>query len=145
MGFGNPYGDLFSPEIVANWVEQMNKMGVEIVALSDTIGVSNQQNISYLFKHLIPLYPNMEIGAHLHTTAETWKEKIDAAFQNGCKRFDGALKGFGGCPMAMDKLTGNMPTENMIQYFQSKEIELNINYQKLEEAMLMANQIFVAH
>jgi hydroxymethylglutaryl-CoA lyase len=145
MGFGNPYGDLYSPEIVANWVEQMNKMGVEIVALSDTIGVSNQQNISYLFKHLIPLYPNMEIGAHLHTTAETWKEKIDAAFQNGCKRFDGALKGFGGCPMAMDKLTGNMPTENMIQYFQSKEIELNINYQKLEEAMLMANQIFVAH
>jgi hydroxymethylglutaryl-CoA lyase len=145
MGFGNPYGDLYSPEIVANWVEQMNKMGVEIVALSDTIGVSNQQNISYLFKHLILLYPNMEIGAHLHTTAETWMEKIDAAFQNGCMRFDGALKGFGGCPMAMDKLTGNMPTENMIQYFQSKAIELNINYQKLEEAMLMANQIFVAH
>jgi hydroxymethylglutaryl-CoA lyase len=143
MGFGNPYGDAYSPEIAANWVDKMNSMGIKIVALSDTIGVSNQQNISYLFKHLIPLYPNMEIGAHLHTTPDTWQEKIEAAYESGCRRFDGALKGFGGCPMATDKLTGNMPTENMISFFESKQINLNINHDKLIEAMMIANEIFV--
>jgi hydroxymethylglutaryl-CoA lyase len=142
MGFGNPYGDAYSPEIAANWVEKMNSMGIKIVALSDTIGVSNQQNISYLFKHLIPLYPEMEIGAHLHTTPNTWQEKIEAAYESGCCRFDGALKGFGGCPMATDKLTGNMPTENMISFFESKQINLNINHEKLVEAMMIANEIF---
>jgi hydroxymethylglutaryl-CoA lyase len=143
MGFGNPYGDAYSPEIAANWVEKMNSMGIKIVALSDTIGVSNQQNISYLFKHLIPLYPDMEIGAHLHTTPDTWQEKIEAAYESGCLRFDGALKGFGGCPMATDKLTGNMPTENMISFFESKQINLNINHEKLVEAMIIANEIFM--
>ena len=141
MGFGNPYGDEYSPEIAANWVAKMNALGIKIVALSDTIGVSNPENISYLFKHLIPLYPNMEIGAHLHTTPTTWKEKIDAAYHAGCKRFDGALKGFGGCPMATDKLTGNMPTENMIQLF--GEENLKLDGKKLAEAMLMANEIFI--
>ncbi|MFM2225780.1 MAG: hypothetical protein RJA07_1982 [Bacteroidota bacterium] len=143
MGFGNPYGDAYSPEIAANWVEKMNSIGIKIVALSDTIGVSNQQNISYLFKHLIPLYPSMEIGAHLHTTPDTWQEKIEAAYESGCRRFDGALKGFGGCPMATDKLTGNMPTENMISFFELKNINLNINHEKLMEAMMIANEIFV--
>ncbi|MFM2048158.1 MAG: hypothetical protein RI955_706 [Bacteroidota bacterium] len=143
MGFGNPYGDAYSPEIAANWVDKMNSMGIKIVALSDTIGVSNQQNISYLFKHLIPLYPDMEIGAHLHTTPDTWQEKIGAAYESGCRRFDGALKGFGGCPMATDKLTGNMPTENMISFFEAKQINLNINHDKLIEAMMIANSIFV--
>lgn len=142
MGFGNPYGDAYSPEIAANWVAKMNLMGIKIVALSDTIGVSNKENISYLFKHLIPLYPDMEIGAHLHTTPNTWQEKIEAAYESGCLRFDGALKGFGGCPMATDKLTGNMPTENMISFFESKKIKLNINHEKLMEAMMMANEIF---
>ena len=141
MGFGNPYGDKYSPEIAANWVAKMNAMGIEIVALSDTIGVSNPENISYLFRHLIPLYPEMEIGAHLHTTPDTWQEKIDAAYNAGCKRFDGALKGFGGCPMATDKLTGNMPTENMIQFFGQENLKLN--GEKLAEAMLLANEIFV--
>jgi hydroxymethylglutaryl-CoA lyase len=143
MGFGNPYGDAYSPEIAANWVEKMNSMGIKIVALSDTIGVSNKENISYLFKHLIPLYPEMEIGAHLHTTPNTWQEKIEAAYESGCLRFDGALKGFGGCPMATDKLTGNMPTENMISFFESKKIDLNINHEKLMEAMMMAKEIFM--
>ena len=141
MGFGNPYGDEYSPEIAANWVAKMNAMGIKIVALSDTIGVSNPENISYLFKHLIPLYTKMEIGAHLHTTPDTWQEKIDAAYNAGCKRFDGALKGFGGCPMATDKLTGNMPTENMIQFFGQENLKLN--GEKLAEAMMMANEIFV--
>ncbi len=141
MGFGNPYGDEYSPEIAANWVAKMNSLGVKIVALSDTIGVSNPENISYLFKHLIPLYPQMEIGAHLHTTPDTWKEKIDAAYNAGCKRFDGALKGFGGCPMATDKLTGNMPTENMIQFFGQENLKLN--GEKLAEAIMMADEIFV--
>jgi len=143
MGFGNPYGDAYSPEIAANWVDKMNSMGIKIVALSDTIGVSNKENISYLFKHLIPLYPEMEIGAHLHTTPNTWQEKIEAAYESGCLRFDGALKGFGGCPMATDKLTGNMPTENMISFFESKNIDLNINHEKLIEAMMIANEIFM--
>ena len=141
MGFGNPYGDEYSPEIAANWVAKMNSLGVKIVALSDTIGVSNPENISYLFKHLIPLYPQMEIGAHLHTTPDTWKEKIDAAYNAGCKRFDGALKGFGGCPMATDKLTGNIPTENMIQFFGQENLKLN--GEKLAEAIMMADEIFV--
>ncbi len=141
MGFGNPYGDEYSPEIAANWVAKMNAMGIKIVALSDTIGIGNPANISYLFKHLIPLYPQMEIGAHLHTTPDTWKEKIDAAYNAGCKRFDGVLKGFGGCPMATDKLTGNMPTENMIQFFGQENLKLN--GEKLAEAMLMANEIFM--
>jgi hydroxymethylglutaryl-CoA lyase len=110
MGFGNPYGDPWNVDIVGEWTERLAKMGVKILSLSDTVGTSNPENINYLFSHLIPEYSNIEFGAHLHTTPNTWFEKIDAAYKSGCRRFDGAIQGFGGCPMAKDDLTGNMPT-----------------------------------
>ena len=114
MGFGNPYGDPWNVEIVSEWTAQLSKMGVKIISLSDTIGNSTPEIIDYLFSNLIPLYPSIEFGAHLHTTPTTWFEKVDAAFKSGCNRFDGAIRGYGGCPMAKDELTGNMPTEKLI-------------------------------
>ena len=116
MGFGNPYGDPWNVEIVAEWTERLAQMGVTILSLSDTIGSSTPEVISYLFSHLIPQYPNIEFGAHLHTTPVKWFEKVDAAYAAGCRRFDGAIQGFGGCPMAKDELTGNMPTEKLLSY-----------------------------
>ncbi|MES2727657.1 MAG: hydroxymethylglutaryl-CoA lyase [Bacteroidota bacterium] len=142
MGFGNPYGDVWNTEIVEKWVQEMHALGIKIISLSDTIGIANPDSISYLFKHLIPAFPTIEFGAHLHTTPNTWQEKIDAAYQNGCKRFDGALKGFGGCPMASDKLTGNMPTENMFIRFNELNEQTNINQDAFFNAMLSADKIF---
>ena len=110
MGFGNPYGDPWNVEIVGEWTEKLAKMGVKILSLSDTVGTSNPETIDNLFSNLIPAYPQIEFGAHLHTTPSTWHEKVDAAYKAGCLRFDGAIQGFGGCPMAKDELTGNMPT-----------------------------------
>lgn len=110
MGFGNPYGDPWDVEIVGEWTEKLAAMGVKILSLSDTIGSSTPDIITYLFSHLIPEYPHIEFGAHLHTTPTAWFEKVDAAYKAGCRRFDGAIQGFGGCPMAKDELTGNMPT-----------------------------------
>ncbi|MEP5340872.1 MAG: hydroxymethylglutaryl-CoA lyase [Algibacter sp.] len=121
MGFGNPYGDPWNVDVVGEWTEKLSKMGVNILSLSDTIGSSNSENIDYLFSNLIPLYPNIEFGAHLHTTPISWFEKVDAAYNAGCLRFDGAIQGFGGCPMAKDELTGNMPTEKLLSYFTSKK------------------------
>lgn len=117
MGFGNPYGDLWNVDIVAHWVEQLSQRGFSILQLSDTIGVATPDSIAYLFSGLIPQYPNIEIGAHLHTKPNEWEAKIQAAYSNGCKRFDGAFKGYGGCPMAKDDLTGNMPTEQILHFF----------------------------
>ncbi len=136
MAFGNPYGDEWSAEIVTTWVEELSNMGITIIALSDTIGVAKPASISYLFKKLIPSYPDIEFGAHFHTTPPLWKEKIEAAFESGCKRFDGAINGYGGCPMAKDELTGNMPTENLILYFHEKNL---INYLKLDQFYLAMN------
>ena len=113
MGFGNPYGDPWNVDIVRNWIEKLSKMGVKTLSLSDTIGSSNPATIEYLFSNLISAYPAIEFGAHLHTTPATWFEKVDAAYKAGCNRFDGAIQGFGGCPMAKDELTGNMPTEKL--------------------------------
>lgn len=125
MAFGNPYGDLWSTEIAANWCRTLSeKVGVNILALSDTIGVSNPTNITELFTGLIKELPKVEFGAHLHSTPDTVLEKVDAAYNAGCRRFDGAIKGFGGCPMAKDDLTGNMPTEEMLLYFESKKLVL---------------------
>ncbi len=142
MGFGNPYGDVWNTEIVEKWVQEMHALGIKIISLSDTIGIANPDSISYLFKHLIPTFPTIEFGAHLHTTPNTWQEKIDAAYQNGCRRFDGALKGFGGCPMASDKLTGNMPTENMFIRFNELKEQTNINEDAFFKAMLSADKVF---
>lgn len=142
MGFGNPYGDPFNVEIVANWTEKLAKMGVKIISLSDTIGSSDAKIIDYLFSNLIPAYPNIEFGAHLHTTPTTWFEKVDSAFKAGCNRFDGAIKGYGGCPMAKDELTGNMPTEKLITYFNHQKVSTNIKAMAFESAYNEALKIF---
>ncbi|GFZ88366.1 hydroxymethylglutaryl-CoA lyase [Aquaticitalea lipolytica] len=144
MGFGNPYGDPWSVEIVGEWTERLAKMGVKILSLSDTVGTSNPENIDYLFSNLIPKYPQIEFGAHLHTTPNTWFEKVDAAHKAGCKRFDGAIQGFGGCPMAKDDLTGNMPTEKLLSYFTSKQNN-SLNALSFESAYNEATKIFTAY
>ena len=144
MGFGNPYGDPWSVEIVGEWTERLAKMGVKILSLSDTVGTSNPENIDYLFSNLIPKYPQIEFGAHLHTTPNTWFEKVDAAYKAGCKRFDGAIQGFGGCPMAKDDLTGNMPTEKLLSYFTSKQNN-SLNALSFESAYNEATKIFTAY
>ena len=138
MGFGNPYGDPWSAEVAAEWVEKMVQLNIKYISLADTIGIANPESIEYLFSYLIPKFPAVEFGAHLHTTPDAWLEKIDAAYKSGCRRFDGAIKGFGGCPMAADDLTGNMATENIIQYFRHEDIELNINLKEFRESVRKA-------
>jgi len=142
MGFGNPYGDPWSVEIVSNWTKILSDMGIKILSLSDTIGVAKGETISYLFSNLIPLYPKIEFGAHLHSNPSSWFEKVDSAYNAGCLRFDGAIKGYGGCPMAKDELTGNMPTEKLISYFTSKKENTNINVLSFESAYNESFKIF---
>jgi len=142
MAFGNPYGDLWNSDIVIAWTKKLADLGVEIIALSDTIGVSNPQNINYLFSNTIPEFTSVEIGAHLHTTPTTWEEKVSAAYNGGCRRFDGAIKGFGGCPMATDALTGNMATENLIRYFNQNKIKTGLNKTEFERSTIDALGVF---
>ena len=141
MGFGNPYGDPWNVDIVSEWTERLNKMGVKILSLSDTIGSSDPKTIEYLFSNLIPEYPEIEFGAHLHTTPSSWFEKVDAAYNSGCRRFDGAIQGFGGCPMAKDELTGNMPTEKLLSYLTTKKAH-QLNALSFESAYNEATRIF---
>jgi hydroxymethylglutaryl-CoA lyase len=142
MGFGNPYGDPWNAEIVGEWTDKLNRMGVNILSLSDTIGSSNPEIIDNLFSKLIPIFPQIEFGAHFHTTPLTWYEKVNAAYNAGCRRFDGAIQGFGGCPMAKDELTGNMPTEHLVQFFTSSGEELDINEKQFQYANNQASEIF---
>jgi len=142
MGFGNPYGDPWNTEIVGEWTEKLAGMGVKIVSLSDTIGSSTPEVISYLFSNLIPAYPTIEFGAHLHTTPDSWFEKIDAAYHAGCLRFDGAIQGFGGCPMATNHLTGNMPTEKLLSYFTAQKSTTNLSPMSFESAYNEASKVF---
>ncbi len=142
MGFGNPYGDPWNVDIVAEWTEKMSQMGVKILSLSDTIGSSTPEVIDYLFSNLIPKYPEIEFGAHLHTTPDKWHEKIDAAYRAGCVRFDGAIKGYGGCPMAKDDLTGNMPTEKMLTYFTENKIETGLKTTAFESSYNQSMKVF---
>ena len=145
MGFGNPYGDPWNVEIVGEWTEKLSAMGVKILSLSDTVGSSTPDIIDYLFSNLIPQYPNIEFGAHLHTTPSSWHEKVDAAFQAGCRRFDGAIQGFGGCPMAKDELTGNMPTEKMVSYFNKVKADTNVKMTSFESSFNEASKLFSAY
>jgi hydroxymethylglutaryl-CoA lyase len=142
MAFGNPYGDEWNSDVVITWTKKLAQMGIKTIALSDTIGVSNPDTISYLFSRLIPEFPGIEIGAHLHTTPETWEEKVHAAYTSGCRRFDSAIKGYGGCPMAADQLTGNMPTEKLIGYFKNKNITTGLNDSAFADAMQLAGSTF---
>lgn len=143
MGFGNPYGDEYSPEIAIKWVEKLATLGIHTFALSDTVGVSNPDNISYLFSSLVKAFPHLEFGAHFHSTKETAFEKISSAYENQCLRFDSALNGIGGCPMAQNDLVGNLATEQLIQFFEEKKISLGLNAQALSEAMAMTSSIFI--
>ncbi|MDM1503295.1 hydroxymethylglutaryl-CoA lyase [Myroides marinus] len=142
MGFGNPYGDPWDVDIVGEWTERLAKMGVKILSLSDTVGSSTPEVIDYLFSNLIPAYPEIEFGAHLHTTPDSWFEKIDAAYKAGCLRYDGAIKGYGGCPMAKDDLTGNMPTEKMLSYFTANKVDTNLSTMSFESSYNEALKIF---
>ncbi|RFS20446.1 hydroxymethylglutaryl-CoA lyase [Chitinophaga silvatica] len=142
MGFGNPYGDAYSPEIVLRYVEEMAKMEIGIVSLADTVGVADPFTITNLFRHLIPAYPNIEIGAHFHAAPDNWQEKVLAAYNNGCKRFDSAMKGIGGCPMAKDDLVGNLATENMIAFSKAHNEPLSLDPGALLEAQAMADTVF---
>jgi hydroxymethylglutaryl-CoA lyase len=145
MGFGNPYGDPWNVEIVGEWTEKLSKMGVKILSLSDTVGSSTPEVITHLFSNLIPKYPEIEFGAHLHTTPTSWFEKIDAAYKAGCTRFDGAIQGFGGCPMATDVLTGNMPTEKLLSYFTANKSQTGLNSLSFESAYNEASKLFGAY
>lgn len=142
MGFGNPYGDPWNVEIVGEWTEKLSNMGVKILSLSDTVGSSTPEVITYLFSNLIPKYPQIEFGAHLHTTPNKWHEKINAAYHAGCRRYDGAIQGFGGCPMATDQLTGNMPTEKLLSYFTAAKDDCNLNALSFESAYNEATKLF---
>lgn len=142
MGFGNPYGDPWDVDIVGGWTEKLSVMGVKILSLSDTVGSSTPDSIDYLFSNLIPAYPEIEFGAHLHTTPQAWYEKVDAAYKAGCRRFDGAIQGYGGCPMAADALTGNMPTEKLISYLTTAKTEFEVGAISFESAYNEAIKIF---
>ncbi len=142
VAFGNPYGDPWDAVIVSHWAQEMKKLGIEILSLADTVGLAKPDNISSLFKTLIPELKGMEVGAHLHCRPDDWKTKLDAAFQQGCRRFDGAMKGYGGCPMAGDSLTGNMATENLIQYLEEQNVNLHLNKEVLASATLIATTVF---
>ena len=142
MGFGNPYGDPWNAEIVHKWVDALVPWGIRIFSLSDTIGCSNPENISYLFSNLIPAYPDVEFGAHLHTQPHNWREKIQSAWESGCRRFDGAMRGFGGCPMAKDDLTGNMATENLVFFFDEIGQNLPLDRDAFGRSMAMALEVF---
>ena len=145
MGFGNPYGDIWNVDIVAQWTEKLAKMGVKILSLSDTIGSSTPDIIDYLYSNLIPKYPDIEFGAHLHTTPDKWHEKVAAAYNAGCTRFDGAIQGFGGCPMAKDDLTGNMPTEKLLSYFTAEKVATNCSAMSFESSYNEALKIFTKY
>ena len=144
MGFGNPYGETFNAEIVAEFVEKLVQLKVEIISLSDTIGVAEPQVIKGVFKNNITAYPTTEIGAHFHSTPQKIVEKVSSAYEAGCRRFDTAMKGFGGCPMATDALTGNIDTEVLVGYFDEQKVELGLDRKAFSEAMLMASEVFPA-
>ncbi|RBL89406.1 hydroxymethylglutaryl-CoA lyase [Chitinophaga flava] len=142
MGFGNPYDDPYSPEIVLRWVDELVKMDITTISLADTVGVANPDIISSLFKHLIPAYPGVEIGAHFHSAPYNWEEKVQAAWDQGCRRFDSAIKGIGGCPMAKDELVGNLATENMIWFCQQRQEPLTLDMIALSTAQQLADVVF---
>lgn len=143
MGFGNPYGDEWNVEICHKWVDKLADIGINIMALSDTIGVANPGSISYLFANLIPHYPSVEFGAHLHTRPDAWEDKVAAAYDSGCRRFDSTISGYGGCPMAKDDLTGNMPTENLLYYFDKHKIDSGVDHNAFIKSLAISNKVFL--
>jgi hydroxymethylglutaryl-CoA lyase len=143
MAFGNPYGDLYDEDIVFNWVEKLVELDIEIISLADTVGVATPEQVYDMTSYLVESLPATEIGVHLHSTSENWHQKLEAAIKAGCKKFDGALKGIGGCPMANDELVGNMNTEWMISYFEKNNLATDLNKDALAESLRIAGEIFV--
>jgi hydroxymethylglutaryl-CoA lyase len=143
MGFGNPYGDKYDETIVMKWVDKISGLGINIVSMADTVGVATPKQVNDILSVLIPKYNDTEIGVHLHSTSFNWKQKVDAALQAGCKHFDGALKGIGGCPMANDELVGNMDTELMIPYFKELNLLNSLDEEALKECSRIASEIFI--
>ena len=142
MGFGNPYGDPWSVEVVSQWVERLAQMEIEIISLSDTVGQAASEDISFLYSTLIPAFSSIEFGAHFHTHPNKGYEKLKAAFDAGCRRFDGAIYGFGGCPMASDALVGNMPTEKVITFLNERGIDTGLCMTSFESAMNKTKELF---
>jgi hydroxymethylglutaryl-CoA lyase len=143
MAFGNPYNDLYDEDIVFNWVEKLVELDIEIISLADTVGVAIPEQVYDMTSYLVESLPATEIGVHLHSTSENWHQKLEAATKAGCKRFDGALKGIGGCPMANDNLVGNMNTEWMVSYFEKNNIATGLNKEALAESVRIAREIFI--
>jgi len=143
MGFGNPYGDEYSAAVAIEWVGRLTQMGIRTIAMSDTVGVAQPDNIAYIFSNLIPEFKDIHIGAHFHSTPTTWKEKIQTAYDNGCLRFDSSVNGIGGCPMAEDELVGNIATENVLDWCAQQGIETGLDIQAFGEAVQIAGRIFI--
>ena len=143
MGFGNPYGDRYSEEIIFEWVNQLVAMDIGIISLADTVGLATAEQVYDMTEYLVDSLPGIEIGVHLHSTPQNWKEKLDAAVKAGCKRFDGALKGIGGCPMADDELVGNMDSELMVDYFEEHGLLPGLNKEALTDSLRMAAEVFI--
>lgn len=143
MGFGNPYGDEWNTGIIHEWTNKLVKEGISNIALADTIGISQADQISSIYPGLCLAFPNTEFGIHLHSTPDTWQPKIEAAYQSGCKRFDTAIKGYGGCPMAADDLTGNIATENLLGYLENQKEPTGLNMDKFREAMEYSGRVFL--
>ena len=143
MGFGNPYGDDYNAEVAINWVRKLSQLGIKTIAMADTVGVAEPGNIDYIFKSLIPEFKDINIGAHFHSSPDKWEEKVQAAYNAGCLRYDSAMKGIGGCPMAEDELVGNIATENLVRWCEQNNLPLKIDKEAFAEAWQMAGRIFV--
>jgi hydroxymethylglutaryl-CoA lyase len=143
MGFGNPYGDAYSPKLVFQYVDHIVKEGIQIISLADTVGVAEPQQIHEMIRYLFNALPQVEVGVHLHSTVNNWRPKVEAAYMAGCRRFDGALKGIGGCPMANDDLVGNLNTEWLLGYFVEKGVTQSLHQSALKKSLQLADEIFV--
>lgn len=143
MGFGNPYGEMWHPALVEHWADRFAAMGIEVISVADTVGLADPEVIGKVFRELTYSFPKVEFGAHFHTESHLWREKIEAAYRNGCERFDAAIKGLGGCPMAQNRLVGNMPTENVVEFFLEERADFFIDEEAFSEAKGMATKLFL--
>lgn len=143
MGFGNPYGDPYNADVAISWVDQLARLGIRCMAMSDTVGLAQKETIDYIFKELIPAFPDVQIGAHFHASPDNWRMKLDTSFAAGCRRFDAAINGIGGCPMAEDELVGNLATEHLLSWCHEHQVNTKINPEAFWEAAAMASRIFI--
>jgi len=143
MGFGNPYGDEYTAEVAVSWVDRLAGLGIRTIAMSDTVGVATPKTISYIYRELVPRFPELSIGAHFHSNPMTWEEKVQTAWDSGCTRFDSAMKGIGGCPMAEDELVGNIATENLLAWCDVRRIPLGLDREAFADSLRIASSVFI--